>query len=72
MEVCMLERILPQVTREACPIFGTLSFFWSCQDLAAQKMVSPPHHLPDNRDGFALCFYNILEKGFLGMRVVDS
>ena len=49
----MLERILPQVTREACPIFGTLSFFWSCQDLAAQKMVSPPHHLPDNRDGFA-------------------
>ena len=72
LEVCMLERILPQVTREACPIFGTLSFFWSCQDLAAQKMVSPAHHLPENGGSFALFLCSILEKGFLGMRVVDS
>ena len=26
LEVCRLERILPQVTREACAISGTLSF----------------------------------------------
>lgn len=42
------------------------------EDLAVQKMVSPLHHLPDNGDDFVLCLCSILEKGFLGMKVVDS
>ena len=40
--------------------------------LAAQKMVSPAHHLPENGGSFALFLSSILEKGFLGMRVADS
>ena len=49
-----------------------LSLSWFPQDLAEQKIVSMSHHLPDNGDGFALCFCSILEKGFLGMKAVDS
>ena len=49
-----------------------LSLSWFPQDLAVQKMVSPLHHLPDNGDDFVLCLCSILEKGFLGMKVVDS
>lgn len=31
-----------------------LSLSWFPQDLAAQKMLSTSHHLPDNGGGFAL------------------
>ena len=35
-------------------------------------MVSPAQHLPENGGSFAFFLCSILEKGFLGMRVVDS
>ena len=68
----MLERILPRSPGKHGPSLEPSVSSGPVRTWLHRRWYLPHITCLTTEEGFALCFYNILEKGFLGMRVVDT